>query len=263
MITKIEKFEYLDMDDPKNSWYFDAERFDVNFPLVCSYGSNKELGSLLLGVYNYFNEVLENYRLKKDLCVLVVESKYPNEYESCRVDDKGNLIKPEMPELFSNKMRAHFPDYDKDGFVDPMFSMGVDSLAANILFFPGRKFKFTMCERIGPHYYLRFLVCVEHGFLEDFKSKFFHTKVGGPYPMTGNRGFPYLQTITTQDWDLLKRYFFFMIRNHQYKYADLTYYLTCSQYRAGNYPDFMTDDVFEAKLSNLPEDLRGSDKLRL
>ena len=41
--TIIENVEYLDMMDSKNSWYFDAERFDVNFPLVRSYNGESPL----------------------------------------------------------------------------------------------------------------------------------------------------------------------------------------------------------------------------
>jgi|SRR5690554_1052584 len=40
--TIIENVEYLDMLDPKNSWYFDAERFDLNFPLVRSYNGGRQ-----------------------------------------------------------------------------------------------------------------------------------------------------------------------------------------------------------------------------
>ena len=35
--TKIEKIDYLDMGDLKNSWYLDATRFDSNFPLAMTY----------------------------------------------------------------------------------------------------------------------------------------------------------------------------------------------------------------------------------
>ncbi len=43
------------MDDPKNSWYFDAERFDVNFPLVCSYrGDEPDIGTLFLSGWTRF-----------------------------------------------------------------------------------------------------------------------------------------------------------------------------------------------------------------
>src|SRR5690554_4366961 len=61
--TIIENVEYLDMDDPKNSWYFDAEKFDVNFPLVRSYRSRLEWSSerLFQEWYDYQDTVFSYY----------------------------------------------------------------------------------------------------------------------------------------------------------------------------------------------------------
>src|SRR5690554_7049915 len=73
--TIIENVEYLDMDDPKNSWYFDAERFDVNFPLVCSYKGGEKAALFLHGWFTYWNHVFSYYRRDQDITALLVDRK--------------------------------------------------------------------------------------------------------------------------------------------------------------------------------------------
>jgi|SRR5690554_276643 len=266
-MTKIEKFNYFGLNDTSKSWYFDAERFDPNFPLACSYKEDIGLEGLsrnMLEVYNYFNIVSEYYRSQKDYCVIIVESKFPNEYLDCRVDGKGNLIDSELPESFKKHLRDSFPDYDENEPINPVSSLEVGSLASNVEFFPDRKFKFRLCERIGDHYYLRFIFCAEHDSLEDFKSKFFFSELRSYYPSWSleTTGFPYLQTITTQDWGLIKKYLFFMIRNHQYKYAELVYYLKQLANGGYYYPEYADDDTLDL-FCGLPEDLRKSSEKRI
>jgi hypothetical protein len=262
-MTKIEKFDYFEINDTSKSWYFDAERFDPNFPLVCSYSGGAGSiggGDNILGVYNYFNIVSEYYRSQKDYCVIIVESKYPNEYLGCRTDDNGNLIGFELPESFKKNLRATLPGYDENEPIDPVFKLEVLPLEGNVEFFPDRKFKFRLCERVGDHYYLRLIFCARHDSLEDFKSRVFYAESRSYYPSWSfeNRGFPYLQTIATQDWDLVKKYFFFMIRNHQYKYADLVYYLKQLDNGGYYYPAYADGDTLYEIFAGLPEDLRKS-----
>src|SRR5690554_7592671 len=60
--TIIENVEYLDMSDPKNSWYFDAERFDPNFPLVYSYrGDTEDKTGFFYTLFNYWTYVFSYY----------------------------------------------------------------------------------------------------------------------------------------------------------------------------------------------------------
>ena len=73
--TIIENIEYLDLMDSKNSWYFDAEKFDVNFPLACSYRECR----VDEDVYNYFNVVSEHYRAQNNIHVLII----PNQNLFC------------------------------------------------------------------------------------------------------------------------------------------------------------------------------------
>jgi|SRR5690554_188104 len=69
--TIIENVEYLDMDDPKNSWYFDAERFDVNFPLVYSYRGQEEDVLFLMGWSRYWVYVFSYYQMQNMTAILL------------------------------------------------------------------------------------------------------------------------------------------------------------------------------------------------
>jgi len=71
--TIIENVEYLDMDDSKNSWYFDAEKFDINFPLVRSYRSQLDWSSerLFQEWYEYWDTVFSTAALAWALFPLI------------------------------------------------------------------------------------------------------------------------------------------------------------------------------------------------
>ena len=248
--TIIENIEYFNMDDPKNSWYFDAERFNSSFPLVCSYKSCR----ISEEIYNYFNVVSEYYKVQNNIYVLAVESKYPNGLTNFYVD--GNkLVEYSVPPTDSE-----FEIIEKDRVSDP-FRYDSD-LSQGRYLFPERKFMFSLREHINNIFYTRFLFCTKFdGSAEELKSKYF------TFPDTQlipNRGFPYLQTIATQDWDLIKRYLFFMIRNHQYEYADLVYFEDKNNLDPDyEEPIFMSDsDTTEELFRTLPADVRVSSKIR-
>jgi len=258
MVTKIEKFEYFDLNDSSKSWYFDAEEFDPNFPLACSH-RDPVLGGYnsLLRVYSYFIVFSEYLRSQKDHCVVIVESNFPNAYLNAKVDGEGNLLTPPIPSFtFGSVSTTAYPEGEP---VDPYDELNLSQLECTVSCFRDRKFKFRLCEKIGGHYYLRFIFCAKHDSLEDFRSKFFYTELQELSPwFFSNYGFPYLQTITTQDWDLVKRYFFFMIRNHQYKHAELVHYLRQLENGSYYYPDFADGDSLFDIFNALPEDLRKS-----
>ena len=90
---------------------------------------------------------------------------------------------------------------------------------------------------------------------EELKSKYFTSPDSQFMP---KRGFPYLQTIVTKDWDLIKRYMFFMIRNHQYQYLNLMYFKDESV-PSEDIMMFLTgEDTAEDLFGSLPADARGS-----
>ena len=245
--TIIENVEYFSMDDTKNSRYLDAEKFDPNFPLACSYKSYRVHEE----IYNYFNVISEYYRVQKNICVLIIESKYPHELANNYFDDR-KLIEYSVPPTDSE-----FEIIEREGRFDYFLNK---EITVGRHFFPERKFMFSLTERINNVFYTRFLFCTKFdGSSEELKSKYFTSPESSSIP---NRGFPYLQTIATQDWDLIKRYLFFMIRNHQYKYAELIYYLKQLANGSYYYPEYADDDTFDL-FCGLPEDLRRSSEKRV
>jgi len=247
--TIIENVEYLDMDDPKNSWYFDAERFDPKFPLAYSYRSclvSEE-------IYNYFNVVSEHCKVQKDIYALIVEYRYPNGLANFYVDG-DKLVEYSVPPTDSE-----FEIIEREGRFDRF--LGEEAAMGRYLF-SGRKFMFYLTEHVNNIFYTRFVFCTKFdGSAEELKSKYFTSPDSELIP---NRGFPYLQTIVTQDWDLVKRYFFFMIRNHQYEYADIVYFEDKNNLDPDyEEPIFVSDvDTIEELFRSLPSDARVSGKFR-
>jgi hypothetical protein len=248
--TVIENVEYFNMDESKNSWYFGAEKFDPSFPLAYSYKDCRVSEE----IYNYFNVVSEYYKVQKDVYALIVESRYPNGLANFYVDG-DRLIEYSDPPTDSE-----FEIIEKDRVSDP-FRYESD-LSMGRYFFPGRKLMFSLRERINNVFYTRFVFCTEFdGSAGELKSKYFTSPATQLIP---DRGFPYLQTIATQDWDLVKRYFFFMIRNHQYEHAEIVYFEDENNLDPDHEnPIFISDvDTIEELFRTLPSDIRVSDKIR-
>jgi len=191
--TIIENVEYLDMLDPKNSWYFDAERFDVNFPLVYSYRSQDEDVLFLMGWSRYWAHVFSYYQMQNMTAVFLTRSqdslidyspygdgKYL--FEAARVYLEESFLKPEL--LF----------YLRDLHV-------VDRA------------------------YHRFLFAAD---LEDFSVVRYRIFAD---PLLYNISYfndPFnarSQLIITKDWNLVHRYFNWVFRNHQYENSRFLYYL--------------------------------------
>jgi len=84
--TIIENVEYLDMLDPKNSWYFDAEKFDVNFPLVRSYRSRLEWSSerLFQEWYDYQDTVFSHYAVMEGTFGICFTMRTPSPFSTER-----------------------------------------------------------------------------------------------------------------------------------------------------------------------------------
>lgn len=247
--TVIENVGYLNMDDPSKSWYFDAERFDVNFPLAYSYKGCRVSEE----IYNYFNVVSEYYKVQKNIYALIVESRYPNGLANFYVDDNKLIEYSDPPS------DLEFEVIEKKGRFNRFLGKEV---AMGRYLFPGRKLMFHLTERIGNISYTRFVFCTEFdGSAEELKSKYFTSPATQLIP---NRGFPYLQTIATRDWDLVKKYFFFMIRNHQYEHAEIVFFEDENNLDPDHEnPIFISDvDTIDELFRTLPSDVRVSDKLR-
>lgn len=67
--------------------------------------------------------------------------------------------------------------------------------------------------------------------------------------------YPHTQLMLSRDWDLLKRYFFFMIRNHQYKGSSFVYTVGGDKQENLDISAFV--DLYEGvSISSLPADYR-------
>ena len=163
-ITIVEEPLYLDIDNKENLWYFDAEKFRLDFPLACSYLTDNSpllvnkpefddpfttfysksrlyfLNGEFLSTYNYLSIVLEHFRKNKNLSVFIFESKYPNLFYSKFPDTEKSL---------SDKFIGGFmtgSEYEFNYIVD------------NI---PNRKITIGNYEKVNGVLYLRLMVVAE------------------------------------------------------------------------------------------------------
>lgn len=193
--TIIENVEYLDMMDPKNSWYFDAERFDVNFPLVRSYnGGAPDLFRRLFSAWcEYWDGVFAYYSSIPGMACICFVVDTPD-----IGDDSTEYY--HINDVFRRRIADHF-NYEflfqsKQALPD------------------GKKITY-------------FLVGLEHkGNLTDINERFYLKNSHYSFGLFDRTDLcPHTQLIISRDWGLLKRYFFFMIRNHQYKNSEFVYVL--------------------------------------
>lgn len=110
--TVIENVEYLDMDDKNNSWYFDAERFDVNFPLVRSYRSQVRLYSEFFQEwYEYWDAVFSYYSVISNTFGICFTMDTPSAFSD--LNDRLNLLEgdeyPESEYRTSSRVNDAFP----------------------------------------------------------------------------------------------------------------------------------------------------------
>jgi len=194
--TIIENVEYLDMLDPKNSWYFDAERFDVNFPLACSYrGDEPDMGTLFLsGWTRYWTYVFSYYSSQSDMTAFLISRPHISPIDSDLKVPGNDLFFSTRWDLEDNFFKPEFLFYLKD-----------------------------FCSKNETNH--RFLFAAR---LEDFsraRHNFFYTTA------VDNANFSYdpfnarSQLIITKDWGLVHRYYNWVFRNHQYENSRFTYYL--------------------------------------
>jgi len=235
----VEKFEYFDMDDSKYSWYFDAEMFDGAFPLVYSYKSDEKFVNSDVGrMYDYLNAFSEYCRSIPDLGIFIVERKEPNVFV------RNPITWPSDSRYAGQE-------------VDPIV-MTSGLVADFYQDVRGRCFMFSVFDKFNGCYYYRFVMGARVSNLEkDLKSKYFSVGSSAEVYSLCNWGFPYLQTILTRDIDVLKRYFFFMVRNHTYGRARFSHTLDNDTYLLGKYPSLMSPDVLGEYLVGFPADARG------
>ena len=204
--TIVERPFYMDIDDPKNFWYLDAEKFELNFPLVYTYRSfDPKVWSvrykfpdfeLFRKIYNLFNVIAEYFSFSEEHSALIFERK------------------------------VLFDDVDH---YDPIRCSDYFIFEAERNIF-NSALVFDFSEVLGNYVYYRLLVIAPISSLSEFKSRFIvpyeehPDKIAYRYNSLVDYGqlcslgdmLPYLQLVVTKDWDLVKRYLFFMIRNHQY-----------------------------------------------
>jgi len=224
--TIIENVEYLDMDDPKNSWYFDAERFDVNFPLVCSYKGGEKAALFLHGWFTYWNHVFSYYRRDQDITALLVQR-----------PENSPLVWGPLASLSIFKEACWVI---QENLEDPEF-----------LFY-------LKDSHPGVETYHRFLV----GFrVDSFDGSRFEVFKNSPvrkmnFPF--DPFVPYDQLIITKDWNLVHRYFNWVYRNHQYEHSKFIYYLE----GASELPHIESFKgiaaMTESPISELPKDFRNN-----
>ena len=223
--TNIERVEYLDMGDPKNSWYLNAERFDPNFPLAMTYVTSNftpllafmrntgliatckesdfsiDINDKINGMYSVLNLSVELLRRKKNLSLLFVEGSCPNPF---------NVYNSISLSLSLNKDKKS--DYDSS-FYNSFFS--VNSIIKKDLpwycfYIPQVYFMARNWNKIEDLYHGTLLICAELE-PEELRYKYYVTQE------FDEARFMTSQFIVTKDWDLVKKYLFFMIRNHQYE----------------------------------------------
>ena len=299
--TNIEQVTYLNLADSKNNWYLDAERFDVNFPLVMTYVPNdfsplipyvnkkrlkaearileleqkgqrygesfsfvngvkvfkiidgadslgwnrlrnlsvQEYASILndrLGeIYSVLNVSVNFFSMDKNLSVILVEGFVPNEIYSlskCDPSKASILGGPYDSGIFIHLIKQPFPRYCS--YIPEIY--------------------FMMCNwnRIGNSYYGTLAICAE---LDPEELRYRYTTAWN------DNGFQFdaSQLILTKDWDLIKKFLFFMIRNHQYEYCMIDYPYTRDYYfeRKSKFP-FLPDDLDVFGIGyGLPLDVRN------
>src|SRR5690554_3162909 len=225
--TIIENVEYLDMIDPENSWYFDAERFDPNFPLVRSYneGSTYHFKELFSEWYDYWNAVFSYYRNIPDMSGICYVVDAPDMADS---SDGYYYVNSTLYSRITNHLEYEFLFQTKQVLPN------------------GKKITYFL---VGLRYVGSLASLSERLYLKDSRY------CGGfsrPTP------YPHTQLIISKDWDLIKRYMFFMIRNHQYQYLNLMYFKDESV-PSEDIMMFLTgEDTAEDLFGSLPADARSS-----
>ena len=262
-ITIVEKPLYLSLDDKQNSWYFDADAFSIDFPLVCSYLSlksplapsefcpitklspNERLearNGSFLAVYDYMNIVTEYFRRSKDLTAFIYEIKWPNNYLL-------ELLDYQIKALTAKENRGrgsplwYLPSFVSDSSL-PITSVGK---------LPNRKFTIHNLEKINNVFYLRLMVVAELD-LDEIRSYFYHNISGG-FVET----FPFIQTITTKDWDLVKKYMFFTVRNQTYRNFTIDFNISYKEVIPDKVPEYLNTELIEGVFEGVPNDVRNGD----
>ena len=231
--TIIENVEYLDMDDSKNSWYFDAEKFDINFPLVRSYRSQLDWSSerLFQEWYEYWDTVFSYYAAMPDTFGICFAMDIPSAFSTERgasdlSEAAQSKLGVESNYLLNSRVIRAFAD-------SKLFLYSKQSLGG------GKRFSYSLAIARDS---TKLINLKERFYLSDF-----YYGSMGRLPL-----YPHTQLIISRDWDLLKRYFFFMIRNHQYKGSKFIYTVG-----KGNNEDIRElVDVTDSAFSSLPADFR-------
>ncbi len=191
--TIVENVEYLDMLDPKNSWYFDAEKFDVNFPLVYSYRGQDEDVLFLMGWNRYWVHVFSYYQTQNMTAILLTRPQ--NSFIDYSPYNGGKALFPAA--------RVYF----EESFCSPEFAFYLRDL-----------------HNIDSTYH-RFLFAAR---LEDFSEVKYRFFAQPPLRSMNYFNDPFnarSQLIITKDWNLVHRYYNWVFRNHQYENSSFTYYL--------------------------------------
>ena len=222
---------YMDIDDPKNNWYLDAEKFDVNFPLAYTYRNTIYPGIEKIEVI-HDGKVDEQKRLaEKDvLCEQALLNIFKCQYNFLSSTAEYFSFSERYSALIVERKNSYKLDYcyDKE-YIDPnkcpRFSDSV--VYSNIT---NATFSFSIVEKQSDIWYRREVIIAPIPSLSELKSRYFVGSYSHPDaedlknwippgfdgPNVFSSIIPYDQLIVTKDWDLVKRYLFFMIRNHRY-----------------------------------------------
>ena len=215
--TNIERVEYLDMGDPKNSWYLNAERFDPNFPLAMTYvtsnftylisylernSSNVEAQKLegficdvngtLNNMYSVLNLIVEYFRKNEKLSFILIEGSFPNPFFPLSTSNVylEDYFLPDSPLTYINGPYCY---YNADSLIRT-------ELPAYCCCIPNIYFMVRNWNKIGNSYYGTLLICAELE-PEELRRKYFMSE------QNLDHKFVMSQFTVTKDWDLTKKVF--------------------------------------------------------
>ena len=257
--TIIEQSISMDIDDPKNSWYLDAEKFDINFPYIYTYR------------HTFYGLRLEKFRL----CRFDI---FDPEYNQVRFEAIC-LEKFKRQYDFFHSITAYFSlSQQHSAFIFESKSPNILNPSKDNLIIGGtfdenvnKSFSFYVTENMNGIEYFRYIIVAPIASLSEFKSRLFVSRYSHPDTKFGSGNYyndsnvipdivPFLQIITTKDWDLVKRYLFFMVRNHQYKESSIGFSKLPELYINNRVPDFVgglrESYIMDDVTKNLPSDYR-------
>ena len=236
-----ELITYLDLHDPKSSWYTDKRLFDPGLPLVATYSQRsvpKEGVPILFDlnqIYKYFTCILEYYRRFPVVTGFYVEQGL--DYEST------------FEEFAPSSKRSYEDGYFVNDCLDCMIDRRV----------PTSKLILRSVDYNLPFRPISRLFFLALGDPDLIRSQFFcYGDADDDWYRVSDFGTPFFpidNLITTTDVGLMKRMVFFMLKNHNYK--NFRNYLIMDEGEVlRDLPFFYDSEQVDNSICFIPENLR-------